>query len=95
MSRQLDGVSGLIAALRSHGAQLTVASNVLGCLHNMMLACSANARLFRLHEGAQAVEATLAQHLRAPDLQETGKLVLQLGAKTKASSIFCIPFSMG
>jgi hypothetical protein len=91
---QLGLVEHLVHSLGSHGRDLAVAANVLGCLQNMLLACPATARLFHQHQGAQAVKDALAlhaSHARASDLLQTGKLVLELGDRRPRGSFFCIP----
>ena len=84
----------LLLILESSSNDLAVTSNVLGALHNVMLASSENESRFQVLNGPAVVKAALALHLTDNDLQETGKVVLGLAAHStglRSSSCSCMP----
>ena len=87
-------LASLLLILESSSNDLAVTSNVLGALHNVMLASSENESRFQVLNGTAVVKAALALHLTDNDLQEIGKVVLGLAAHStglRSSSCSCMP----
>ncbi len=99
---RLMGKQGALASLLlilESSNDVAVTSNVLGALHNVMLASSENESRFQVLNGTTVVKAALALHLTDNDLQETGNVVLGLaahstGLRSSSSSYMPVPRCM-